>query len=113
MTRTIARLLMKTSRRSDIVAHYGGGVFSMVLKHTDPKSAQKASERLIELVSTSNFFLAEKEVQLRIAIGISNVDPEKSTDEIIVCALEAMERAYDDENLDYAICDDEEEAEDQ
>lgn len=107
MTRTIARLLMKTSRRSDIVAHYGNGVFSMVLKHTDPKSAQKASERLIELVSTSNFFLAEKEVQLRISIGIADINPAHSTDEIIVCALDAMERAYGNEKLDYAICNNE------
>jgi len=40
MIRTIARLLLKTSRRSDIVAHYGNGVFAMLLKHTDIESAK-------------------------------------------------------------------------
>ena len=41
MTRTIARLLLKTSRRSDTVAHYGNGKFTMLLKHTDIDSAKK------------------------------------------------------------------------
>lgn len=41
MTKTIARLLLKTSRRSDIVAHYGNGVFVMLLKYTDISSAVK------------------------------------------------------------------------
>jgi len=74
MTRTIARLLLKTSRRSDIVAHYGNGVFSMLLQHTDIESAKKASERLCDLVSNSNFFLADREIQLKISIGVTNLD---------------------------------------
>ncbi len=73
MTRTIARLLLKTSRRSDIVAHYGNGVFAMLLKHTDIESAKKASERLCDLVSNSNFFLADREIQLKISIGITDI----------------------------------------
>lgn len=103
MTRTIARLLMKTSRRSDIVSHYGNGVFAMLLKHTDLNSATKASERLIELVSSSNFFLAEKEIQLKISIGIANIDPDLSTEEILVGALDAMAIACADDSRDYAI----------
>lgn len=103
MTRTIARLLMKTSRRSDIVSHYGNGVFAMLLKHTDITSATKASERLIELVSSSNFFLAEKEIQLKISIGIADINPELSTEEILVGALDAMAVACSDDTTDYAI----------
>ena len=103
MTRTIARLLMKTSRRSDIVAHYGEGVFAMVLKHTDINSAKRASERLVDLVSSSNFFLAEKEIQLQISIGISDIDAVHSSDEIIVCALDAMHGAHGTKEH-YAVC---------
>jgi diguanylate cyclase (GGDEF)-like protein len=103
MTRTVARLLMKTSRRSDTVAHYGNGVFSMLLKHTDIDSAIKAAQRLSELVQNSNFFLADKEIELQVSIGITPVLSTSTTDEIIVNALKAMEQAYKDPNNSYAL----------
>jgi len=103
MVRTIARLLLKTSRRSDIVAHYGNGVFSMLLKHTDIDSAKKASERLCDLVSNSNFFLADREIKLKISIGVTDIDADFSVEEIVVSALDGIEKAYELKNSDYAV----------
>jgi len=103
MTKTIARLLLKTSRRSDIVAHYGNGIFAMLLKHTNIESAKKASERLCDLVSNSNFFLADKEIQLKISIGITDVTKDYSVEEIIVSSIDAIEKAYENTNEDYAV----------
>lgn len=104
MIRTVARLLLKTSRRSDIVAHYGEGVFAMVLKHTDIESAKRASERLYDLVASSNFFLAEQEVQLRIAIGVAELNAATSVEQTLVCTLNAMENADNDSSARYNIC---------
>lgn len=103
MTKTIARLLLKTSRRSDTVAHYGNGVFTMLLKHTDIESAKKASERLCDLVSNSNFFLADREIQLKISIGITDITENHSVEEIIVSSMDGIEKAYENPNLDYAV----------
>jgi len=103
MTRTIARLLLKTSRRSDTVAHYGNGVFAMLLKHTDIVSAKKASERLCELVSNSNFFLADREIQLKISIGITDIATLYSVEEIVVSAMDGIEQAYKDKKIDFAV----------
>lgn len=103
MTRTLSRLLLKTSRRSDTVAHYGNGVFAMLLKHTDIESAKKASERLCELVSNSNFFLADREIQLKISIGITDVSTNYSVEEIVVSALDGIEKAYTKSNVDFAV----------
>jgi len=103
MTRTLARLLLKTSRRSDIVAHYGNGVFAMLLKHTDIESAKKASERLCDLVSNSNFFLADREIQLKISIGVTDITPIHSVEEILVSAMDGIEMAYEDASQDYAV----------
>ena len=103
MTRTIARLLLKTSRRSDIVAYYGNGIFSMLLKHTDIEAAKKASERLIDLVANSNFFLADREIQLKLSIGVTNIDPAYSVEEIVVSAIDGIEAAYSKKNMDYAV----------
>ena len=103
MTRTIARLLLKTSRRSDIVAHYGNGLFAMLLKHTDIESAKKASERLCYLVSNSNFFLADREIQLKISIGITDIASNYSVEEIVVAAIKGVEKAYSEADIDYAV----------
>jgi len=103
MTRTVARLLLKTSRRSDIVAHYGDGKFAMLLKHTDIESAKKASERLCYLVSNSNFFLADREIQLKIAIGITDIDSEHTVEEIVVSSIDAIDMAYEDKKNDFAV----------
>jgi len=103
MTKTIARLLLKTSRRSDTVAHYGDGVFTMLLKHTDIPSAVKASDRLGELVSNSNFFLSDREIQLKISIGITEILEDDSVEEIIVDAMNGIEEAYKDTKIDYAV----------
>lgn len=98
MTRTISRLLLKTSRRSDIVAHYGNGVFVMLLKHTDIESAKKASERLCDLISNSTFFLADREMQLDVAIGITDITKDSSAEEVVVSSMEGVERSYDSTN---------------
>ena len=103
MTRTIARLLLKTSRRSDIVAHYGNSVFAMVLKHTDIDSAKKASERVCELVSNANFFLSDREVQLKISIGITDISTLHSVEEIVVSAMDGIEKAYNDKKICFAV----------
>ncbi len=103
MTRTIARLLLKTSRRSDIVAHYGNGKFAMILKHTDIENAKRTSERLCDLVSNSNFFLADRELQLQISIGITDIDSIHSVEEIIVSAMDGMEQADAKKSIDYAV----------
>jgi len=103
MTKTIARLLLKTSRRSDTVAHYGNGVFTMLLKHTDIESAKKASERLCDLVSNSNFFLADREIQLKISIGITDITENHSVEEIIVSSIDGIEKAYENPKVDFAV----------
>lgn len=92
MEKTVARLLMKTSRRSDIVAHYSQGVFAMLLKHTDLVNAERASNRLIDLVHSTNFFLGEKEVVLGVNIGIASISSTRSPEETLLAALEAMKQ---------------------
>lgn len=103
MVRTVARLLLKTSRRSDIVAHYGEGIFGMLLKHTDTDNAKRAAERLYELVSSSNFFLGEQEIQLQIAIGISELTASRSIEETLVGTLDAMYASNDEKKAHYVV----------
>jgi len=104
MVRTVARLLLKTSRRSDTVAHFGDGVFAMLLKHTDIESAKRAADRLYELVSSTNFFLGEQEISLLIATGVAEINPNHTVEQLLACTLDAMEAANNQPKNNYVIC---------
>ncbi len=90
VNKTMAKLFMKTSRRSDVVAYFGQGIFALLLKHTDPKNAVRTAERLYDMMSSTNFFLGDKEVELRICCGIVGLSKEKTADETIESALTAL-----------------------
>ncbi len=91
--RTVARLLLKTSRRSDIVAHYEGSIFAILMRHTSLENAQQASDRLKDLVGNTNFFVGDEEIMLDVNIGIARIDLDRSIEQTIVCALEALDIA--------------------
>ncbi len=91
--RTVARLLLKTSRRSDIVAHYDGGTFAILMRHTSLQSAQRAADRLKDLVSNTNFFVGDEEIMLDVEIGVARIDLDRSVEQTIVCALDALDIA--------------------
>ncbi|MCF6201524.1 MAG: diguanylate cyclase [Hydrogenimonas sp.] len=91
--RTIARLLLKTSRRSDLIAHYDDGIFAILMRHTSLNNAKLAAERLKDLVGNTNFFVGDQEIMLDVEIGIARVDLDRSTEQTVVCALEGVEIA--------------------
>lgn len=101
--RNIARLLLKTSRRSDIVAHFGEGVFGLVLKHTDLSNAKKACDRISELVYQTSFFVGSSEVEADIELAIIAIDTEHSTEEYLSALLEALPRTGK-KLLPYVVC---------
>ena len=99
LTRNIAKLLMKTSRRSDVVAHYGGGIFAILMKHTDLNSAQKACERIAELIYGTSFFIDETEIKIDIELGIMPISPDYSVEESIDGALNILPKTGKDTEI--------------
>lgn len=92
VVRNIAKLLLKTSRRSDTVAHFGDGVFAMILKHTDLNSAKKACDRISELVYVTSFFVGNAEIETDIELSIVALDTEHSIEEFLSLTLDALPR---------------------
>ncbi|WP_024955946.1 GGDEF domain-containing protein [Sulfurospirillum arcachonense] len=90
LTRNIAKLLLKTSRRSDVVAHYGDGVFGMLMKHTDINNAKRACERISDLIYATSFFIGDMEVDTDIELAIVPIDPEHTTETLVSLALDAL-----------------------
>jgi len=90
---------MKTSRRSDIVAHYGGGIFAILMKHTDIDSAKKACERIAELIYGTSFFIGATEVDMDIELGVMPLDTDYSIEESITSALDVLPKTGKETNI--------------
>ena len=90
--KNIGKLILKTSRRSDIVFYYGEGVFSIIMRHTDIANAKKACERIGELIESSSFFMDSKELDVDIELAIMPVIADMSAEEHIVSAPEVMSK---------------------
>ncbi|BBG64795.1 hypothetical protein NNO_0093 [Hydrogenimonas sp.] len=87
--RTIARLLLKTSRRSDLIAHYDDG-----LCHTHAAYIFRECQDGLRTPQGSGgeykLFVGDQEIMLDVEIGIARVDLDRSTEQTIVCALEGL-----------------------
>ncbi len=96
LNKNIARLLQKTSKRSDIVAHLGDGVFTMLMKHTDKNSAQLACERISSLIYSANFFIGDKEIEMDLEMVACSLAGEKSVEENMANALKNLPNSSKD-----------------
>lgn len=100
--KTVAKLLLKTSRRSDMIGYIGNGIFGMLLKHSDIISSKKASERLVELIKNTNIFLSNKEINLDINIGIAKIIPQRSAEDSLNYAISAL-RLSQNNQVEYLV----------
>jgi diguanylate cyclase (GGDEF)-like protein len=99
LNRSIAKIMLKTSRRTDIVAHVGDNIFAMLLKHTDRIGAIKTVERLADMICNSAFFLEGEEVEIKIVAGIIEIKSEKTAEEYLQKAIEIMSEAEKNNTL--------------
>ncbi|PAF54395.1 hypothetical protein BKH42_00300 [Helicobacter sp. 13S00482-2] len=93
LLKNIAKLLLKTSRRSDIIGYIGDGVFGIGLKYSDIPSATKAAERFVHSVKTTNIFLGERDISLNVSVGIAKIIPERTAEDSLEAALSALQVA--------------------
>ncbi len=87
---TLAKLLLKRSRRSDIVGHYEDNIFMIILKHTDMKQAQIAIDRITDMIDTANFIVDSQNVDIKLHFGIAAIDKSKTKEEIIVESIDNL-----------------------
>ncbi len=99
LIRNISKLLMKTSRRSDVVAHYGDGIFAILMKHTDLNSSKKACERIGDLIYGTSFFIGEVEIEIDIELGIMPIDSHYDMEELIIGALDVLPKTGKDKEI--------------
>jgi len=87
---TLAKLLLKRSRRSDVVGHYEGGIFMIILKHTDKKQAKIAIDRINDMIESANFIMDAQDVDVKLSFGVASIDTAKSKEEILIEAIDSL-----------------------
>ncbi len=90
LMKTVAKMILKTSRRSDIVSYYENDVFIIVLKHTNFDQALQTAQRVENMIADANFILDSQEVEVRLLTAVEKIDPNITKEQIIVSALDKL-----------------------
>ena len=99
VNRSIAKILLKTSRRTDVIAHLGDGIFAMLLKHTDIIGAEKTIERISDIISNSAVFIEGNEIEIKIVGAVCDLKPGMKVEEYFNKCKEALKKAEEENKL--------------
>ena len=93
--RSVADLLRKQTRRTDVVARLGGDEFAVLLPHADEEQARHVSEKLLETLRQHRAMFKGKRLRLTTSIGIAVITdaPVQSAEELMVEADVAVYEA--------------------
>ncbi|CAD7288069.1 hypothetical protein LMG7974_00817 [Campylobacter majalis] len=89
--KAIAQFLLKISRRSDVVAHYGDGHFVVVMKHTDMDGAKQACNRMLKLFEATTHQINGRQTSVKLCMVVAQLNKNAiSMEEVLAGALDAL-----------------------
>jgi GGDEF domain-containing protein len=88
--KTVGKMVLKRSRRSDVITHLQDGIFILILKHTDLDQAQKTISSIEQMISFSNYIVDSETIDIELDFAISKILPNKTKEQIIASALEVL-----------------------
>ncbi len=102
LNKNVAKLLQKTSRRSDVVAHYGEGIFFILMKHTNIDEAKLACQRVAALIYGSSFFIEGTDIKMDLEIAATDISENITIEESVSLLINSLPLTSRDE-LKYKI----------
>jgi two-component system cell cycle response regulator len=90
LLRSVAELLQKTVRKSDIPCRYGGEEFAVILPNTGIEHAKVFCERFREKVENLVTSYGEEKLKVTISIGLAQFSKEKSSEALLERADHAL-----------------------
>jgi len=92
--RSIAGLLQKQARETDIVARYGGEEMALILPETDTSGAQAIAERIRRAAASVTHPSEQGAIQVTVSIGLATCPGSgESAEAIVEAADKALYRA--------------------
>lgn len=89
----VAAILNKNMRETDFIARYGGEEFVSILPDTDLKGAQIITNKLRELIASSNFHFREESVSISVSAGFSEIKKDEQGEALFIRADKALYKA--------------------
>lgn len=89
----VASILNKNMRETDFIARYGGEEFVSILPSTDIKGAQLMTDKLRELIATSNFHFREEAVNITVSAGFAEIKNNEEAENLFIRADKALYKA--------------------
>ncbi|MCR6591522.1 diguanylate cyclase [Campylobacter insulaenigrae] len=87
----ICKIFAKNIPSGYTVAHYGNNVFATIMPHTNLDKAQEICDKFLESLENSNFFLADKEIQVDAQLAIGVVNKDSKSEELVDKCINALE----------------------
>lgn len=94
--KSVCKILAKNISSSDLIAHYGNNIFVALMSHTNLEKAQELSNKFLESLENSNFFLADKEIQINVELVIGVVNKDSKSEELVNKCIDALKNTGKD-----------------
>lgn len=88
--KNIAAMILKRSRRSDIVAHLGNNIFVILLRHTTLSQAEKAIESIDYLIQNTNYIVDSQQIEIELEYGRGKIAPHQTKDQILSALINQL-----------------------
>ena len=89
----VASILNKNMRETDFIARYGGEEFVSILPETDVKGAQLITDKLREIIASSNFHFRDEAVNVTVSSGFAEVKNNEDGETLFIRADKALYKA--------------------
>ncbi|NIV37099.1 MAG: diguanylate cyclase [Anaerolineae bacterium] len=89
----VARLLVESTRTTDIVGRYGGEEFIVALVETKPDQAQAAAEKIRKAVESGALTFGGQQVPVTVSVGVAGAEEAASMTEMVAQAAQALAEA--------------------
>lgn len=99
LNKNLSKLLLKLTRRSDVVSYVDNFIFAACLKYINIEEAQTLAQHIIKVTSQNNVIVDDDELSMDIRIGIFAIDAMVDASTALQNAIKAVNIAKDENIL--------------
>ncbi len=83
VTKNIATMILRRSRRSDIVAHLGNDIFIILLKHTTLPQAERVIDSIDQMIGYTNFIIESQNIEISLEYASARIVTHRTREQML------------------------------
>jgi GGDEF domain-containing protein/uncharacterized protein YukE len=103
LNKTVSKLMLKVTRRSDFIFHHEKGTFVILFKSMGVDGAKATSKRIQSIVDDTLFFVGDDELDLRLSIGIALIDTDIDENANVQLVIDALNKCDESDNMVHVV----------